>query len=494
MLQLLDLPPDILLHLVQYLEVEDALSFLKLSSDLRNLFQVYERVCLIKTLSLTRQSRPIPCAPSEDIAQYDVKTLQRLVQHFTRLNHNWRSDKPQPIQPIRTLTVDKRLDTVAHIPGTNYVITHSFLKSRLSVWSTLNGKRVCTIPCHQRMLDLSTGWSERGKFTIALLTNLGGDTNPTGIQVLTVDYSGPKVTINISWSRQLQQVEARCFRAIFMNAEVVGVLYMHYSRTSDLPSPLHVLAFNRLTGKETDICVCPSLSPDEHRRIWQIGQVGTSFWNDNLYIHSESDIISYQQWVPRELLPYGDNLHIAAHMVFTPEHIPFVQHPPQMRYETSASHVQLEGILTTQSDFGVMASTIYCISDDASPVTLINFWVIDKASLTMAQKSNRLPIPTLYPCVVIPGTIRGSDMSAWYLCQSTNCGTYLILLSDNQEMQGIKLHMVNFQIPERRFTVHAIDLPPFIRLHLISGFFVDEYRGTVTLYQAKGRMFVLHFA
>jgi hypothetical protein len=73
---------------------------------------------------------------------------------------------------------DDSLDALAQIPGTNYVIAHSVPKSTMSVWSTENGEHLCSVACHKRMVDLSTGWPERGKFTIALLTNSDGDVLP----------------------------------------------------------------------------------------------------------------------------------------------------------------------------------------------------------------------------------------------------------------------------------------------------------------------------
>jgi hypothetical protein len=86
-----------------------------------------------------------------------------------------------------------------------------------------------------------------------------------GIQVLTVDYSGPGVKMDISWSKQLEEAETRLFRAIFLYADVVGVLYMNFIHSEDEPSPLHALAFNRVTGRGTDIYVCSNIVKYEIR-------------------------------------------------------------------------------------------------------------------------------------------------------------------------------------------------------------------------------------
>jgi hypothetical protein len=226
----------------------------------------------------------------------------------------------------------------------------------------------------------------------------------------------------------------------------------------------------------------------------RITEIGTSFWNDNLYIHSEYSGNSFQQWVPGELLPYNNNV------------IPAIQtcrclwasvnHPDDMRCGENVSNVESEGILTTRSEYGVVALTIYTITVQGSrQFTLINFWVIDDASLKKAQESNCLPFPSLYPRILIPGAIKGSNLSTWYLCHASNCGTYVILLSNIEETQETRLQMVHLKLPCHRFTVHTIEVPPIVKIDLVTGFAVDECRGTVTLCQANnGEMFLLKFA
>lgn len=133
---------------------------------------------MVGTLSFTRQTRPTPCPPNEDITKYDAGTLRGFFQQFNRLNRNWQQDRPRIVGPIKVFKTDDSLDALAQIPGTNYVIAHSVPKSTMSVWSTENGEHLCSVACHKRVLDLSTGWPERGKFTIALLTSSDGDVLP----------------------------------------------------------------------------------------------------------------------------------------------------------------------------------------------------------------------------------------------------------------------------------------------------------------------------
>jgi hypothetical protein len=73
--------------------------------------------------------------------------------------------------PVKVLKTEKGLDMLGQIPGTNYVITHSIRQSAMALWSTENGEKVCSVPCHKRVLDLSTAWTEEGKFTLALLSD-----------------------------------------------------------------------------------------------------------------------------------------------------------------------------------------------------------------------------------------------------------------------------------------------------------------------------------
>jgi hypothetical protein len=224
--------------------------------------------------------------------------------------------------------------------------------------------------------------------------------------------------------------------------------------------------------------------------MWENVEIGTSFWNGNLYIHSEYDSDSFQQWVRRELLPYDNSVIPAVQTCYSL--CESVEHPADMGcgLGENVSNVESEGILTTRSEYGVVALAIHTITVQGShQFTLINFWVIDDASPT------DLPFPSLYPSVLIPGTIKGSDVSTWYLCHASNSGTYVILLSYIEEALETRLQMVHFKLPCRRFTVHTIEVPPFVNMNLITGFVVDECRGTVTLCQAEnGEIFLLNFA
>ena len=85
------------------------------------------------------------------------------------------------------------------------------------------------------------------------------------IQVLSVDYGGPRVTMNIPFAQELQDQHSRRYRAIFLNADVVGALYMNDEDIEDdtCLSPFHVLAFNIRTRQETNIRVVLQWPPGE---------------------------------------------------------------------------------------------------------------------------------------------------------------------------------------------------------------------------------------
>jgi hypothetical protein len=85
------------------------------------------------------------------------------------------------------------------------------------------------------------------------------------IQVLSVDYGGPKVTMDIPFAQELQDQHSRRYRAVFLNADVVGALYMHDDDIDDdtCLSPFHVLAFNIRTRQETNIRVVLQWNPGE---------------------------------------------------------------------------------------------------------------------------------------------------------------------------------------------------------------------------------------
>ncbi|KIL68740.1 hypothetical protein M378DRAFT_8201 [Amanita muscaria Koide BX008] len=490
MSQLSDLPGGVLLHLVQFLEVEDAISFSMVSRELHDLFRRYERTFWIETLSKTRQLRPIPCPPHADLTQYDTERLRNTALHFNRLNSNWRNLKPI-IRRVRTLEIGEVLDPLVQIPGTHYVISHSPPRATLSLWSTEDGSCVRTIEGHRHVLDFSTGWTELGKFTMALLTTPVDSFHPTDIQVITVDYSGPNATLDITYRKQLELADSRHYRAIFLNAEVVGVLYINDTDEQDSPSPFHVLALNRITNRESVICISMGvdITENEYRMIWESDEIGTSFWNDNLYLHHESDFATTQGWIPRTLLPYSDNIDAASLVFHTLEPI-----TPELPRNTFSS---VESILTMKADFGVVAATIYAsylFNDgvERNQSTGVELWVIDSASIAQAVEQGCLPVPAAYPPIIIPGTIRTHYPWDWCF-HSTTAGVFLILVLEDGDRK-LQISVVHLQLPDHHFTRHTIDLPPEIESSLISGFSIDEYRGAITLYDTEGKVFVLEYA
>jgi hypothetical protein len=184
------------------------------------------------------------------------------------------------------------------------------------------------------------------------------------------------------------------------------------------------------------------------------------------------------------LLPYSENVNVAAQALY-----PLTPSRPMLHNRPHGS--VSEGILTMKADFGVVASTIYTYQSDKA-ITGIDFWVIDPASLSEARRTGHLPTPAPSP-VIIPGTIRTEHPSSWCLYQSTNSGLYMVLALEDWEGQP-KIMVVHLQLPEYQFTVHTIETPSFIKQQLVSGFFIDECRGSITLYVAKGKMFVLDYA
>ncbi|PFH52164.1 hypothetical protein AMATHDRAFT_2410 [Amanita thiersii Skay4041] len=489
-LTLSDVPKDILLYLVQFFEVEDAISFSMVCRGMHELTMVYERSFWTKTLNKTRLSRPIPCPLHEDLTNYSADSLRQMALRFNRLNRNWRQEEPVLMAPIKKLKVDSRLDSLAQIPGTPYVVMHSVRKAQLLVWSLEDGLCLASIPAHARIMDLSPGWTEPRKFTLALIGNQDQHaTVPSELVVLTVEYTETTVSMTITFRYSLEYPE-RCYWAVFLNAEVAGVLHTDLHQIGDDPLQLYALALNRFTGRRTEI-TASVLPQDMMTPVLQEGQSGTSFWGDNLYIHFEYDDYTYQRSILRDLLPYNDNMDIGGQVNYSPatRHLPPIYHQPHMGFQSA----HCEAILTTNSNYGVLAVTLYTVDDPVftTSVTLINYWVVDSLSL---EKTGELgfPVPSLYPHTIVPGRIKASTLSTWYLCHSSNSGLYTIVLVD---IEGTaELVMVHLQLPNLVFTVHQINVPRNIKLEYVSGFFVDEQRGSVTLYQAKGRMFVLEYA
>ena len=127
----------------------------------------------IDALREARLTRPIACPLREDLLQHDLQSLKRIAFHTLRLEQNWSSPEPRIHGPIKAVVLGLPvLDVIFQVPGTTLYVFHSRSRGTIAAWDIDLGKRVTPeIDISTRVLDVSPGQDEPGKFSMGLLTS-----------------------------------------------------------------------------------------------------------------------------------------------------------------------------------------------------------------------------------------------------------------------------------------------------------------------------------
>ncbi|KAJ3714995.1 hypothetical protein C8R42DRAFT_645957 [Lentinula raphanica] len=163
----LDCPLDILLEIVTFLLVSDALNVLTVSRKLHTLrfTQSFWHI-LIQTLRLS--SVPLACPlhfdPTQDLEELVCRTVKR---HQTML-----SSRPQFVRLRSHLLGHLRIledEPICHVSGTRLYLTYSSGDGMASCWDLLSGNVLSKVYVGGNILAKTTLSAEKGKFLICLL-------------------------------------------------------------------------------------------------------------------------------------------------------------------------------------------------------------------------------------------------------------------------------------------------------------------------------------
>ncbi|KAJ7807800.1 hypothetical protein B0H14DRAFT_1528113 [Mycena olivaceomarginata] len=94
----LDLPTEIFLEVVHFLELPDTISLIQTCSHFYALSG--QRSFWISVLETTRMKSPIACPPYTDLSRFPLETLKSLVFSWKKLQYNWNQDFPQIVGPV----------------------------------------------------------------------------------------------------------------------------------------------------------------------------------------------------------------------------------------------------------------------------------------------------------------------------------------------------------------------------------------------------------
>lgn len=473
---------DILLHILTLVPLEDALSFISVSRDYRQLGE--EKSLWIHLLDAVKKTQPLPCPDDVDLLGKSVKELKRLAFHTVRREHRWSSE---------TKNINYRDYTMIQL-GPGYSLIHSIAGTPLLVvHSERDGTAVCYNIDTTRFLHSVHIGQAVFHISLVLTPAPGQKTHLIALLVteeLAVDYRGghasllvlavhPDGTMDIPFRTELGT--GFTFGQLFLNHSIVGLL-----RSLDLET-LDILAFN-LTSRACRII---------HTDTLYDAQMG-AYLDTNLYIVKDRSANSSNvYYCPSSLLPYQDFHDKLLHVADT---LQWDDHGIRWWDGLDAS---LSGLGTWFEALGVMTAapagrgaalvTIHHINvDHESEARAINlrYWSYreKKADGDVTPSRRLTPVYTL--------NLWGMLATGGSLSRHRHLIAYsgLSVLLVDQYFHRRSVRLVRYRPCAASSSIHLLDLPSELSLNTISTIALDDHRGTITLLDQSGDLYSIFYA
>ncbi|KDR75641.1 hypothetical protein GALMADRAFT_156621 [Galerina marginata CBS 339.88] len=435
------LPVDILLYLLLFCELADNVSFSMVCPIFYKLSQ--QRGYWINALQEARIVRPIACPLQEDLTKHDHQSLKRIALHTLRLDYNWSLPQPKIKGPIKAVILGvPPLDVVFQVPGTELYVLHSRSSGNISAWDIGLGKQVSPdIYISRRLMDVSPGQDEPGKFSIGILAILAPSVHE--LWVICLEYGSGGVNLQVTLQYTLEPDMLHW--AVFMTTEFIGVLQYNPNEWDDTRCPVDIIALNVSSGTKTTIT---------------------------------TDI-------PRNMV--AEHGYESGAFVLAEE-------SPGVRF------IRTEGTLTTGDFYGVPAVSLRLASLsfldipeelEVDPVGPGRFQIQAIFWTRPEQDDNNNPLVP-YHNINIPGSLQDSPDSSWLLMALPHSGRKVLIVI--QFGSEIRLQLVHFHPHKGDISVQQIELPPFIDIEQVHGLSLDDHRGVITLLDTRGVLYALPYA
>ncbi|KAJ6491635.1 hypothetical protein C8R47DRAFT_435613 [Mycena vitilis] len=297
---LIDLPKDILLEVVKFLELPDPLSLLLTCSSIYTLSN--QRGFWISILETTRAKSPIACPQHADLSLYGSKALKVLVVSWMKLQDNWNKPFPQIRWPAIWYTrFVAPTQIVFNVQGTEIIVVND---GTVYCWDAESMQRlpfpaIEVGPNRRSIGSVSAPIEGPGVWTLAFLAdrlNTAG-LSVTHLYIITIKHDGGKVTSFTNECHQLSVTQGTHFHPVFLTEDVAGTVVAGNNQDCCIISvgPLSALR-----------CPLPStIVLKLHRPVSDHDLVATCVYKGHLYILLDDPTSVYIYHIPRKSLRSG---------------------------------------------------------------------------------------------------------------------------------------------------------------------------------------------
>ncbi|KAJ3866432.1 hypothetical protein EV359DRAFT_79538 [Lentinula novae-zelandiae] len=411
-----DLPLDVLLELISFLPVPDALSLVSTSQRL-HILRSNHSFWHVLVQTLRHSSIPLACPSFVDWTQ----NLQTLALRTLQRQQILSSPNPRPVRVSKYLGYTRDIESISPISGTNLYLTCDSTDGRAKCWDLTKGTVLSEIFIGRNILAKSTLSAEKGRFLVCLLVaETTHEFVATSVVVLRLDYDvliHNSPSLSYSYSNVQLSVLHRSsldatFPAMYPSCAIndQGLIVITKMATS-----IHLIAINVNTDVkyviETDLTEL------------ELDSIDLSFSEKDLIITASNSRSSWMYRCSKDNLPYSD-----SDVTGSRQELKLLSSSTDMPSPTTtlsyercgfyASGIQTTNHSTTSLKNRLATTAYYVTQCGRERYTECCFWDFDLAQIdgvihTQAAHQCRLPGLQFFevPC-------SGSESGAWgvFIC------------------------------------------------------------------------------
>ncbi|KAK7057726.1 mannose ER-golgi intermediate compartment [Favolaschia claudopus] len=463
-MRLLELPTDVILEIIKFLELPGPLNLTLTCSRLYMLSN--EPIFWISVLEATRNRYPLACSIYADLSEYNLDALKRLAVSWIKLHRNWNQIRPRIVQPAITTHLHGPAHIIFNVQGTDILVFAQM--GSVFCW---DAKRAAPFPLPAietggHVTRVSGPLEAPGVCSFAVMVTQINAPNTARRYFITMEHKDGKA---LSFTGQFSTVslhQGRHFESLWVTAELVGtVIAMAEERNCILT-----------TGGLYDNNLPEFTSTAElHRSLHDDDLVVSFTHNGHLYMLMENRASVAIYHISRQSL-LGGQCKLPA-PTFCPK-------SPSTDFPSSAGQVAFCFMIPSTPIYGISAVFVRLHWKPSSGLPATSFTFLP-STLTDATSDDGLSSPLAFdsPCVTEYVDGQMADMSLLWLDHSGFNVAAVIQIESEEQTNGpvSQLVLVRFHPETSATSTHCLDLPEFINIDNLESLCVDDTAGAIHL-------------
>ncbi|KAK7057708.1 F-box domain-containing protein [Favolaschia claudopus] len=293
-----DLPVDIILEIVNFLELSNAIALLITCSTLYRLST--ERSFWISVLETTRKISPIGCPRHAQLSQLTLDTLKCEAFSWLKLQKNLSLPFPQLVHPPTRNPLPERAQIIFAIQGTDILLIATISRrGKVFCWDARLGAAFPfpAIETGGAVTQVSCPSERSGVCVLSIIALPLGALQIPCRYIITIEHEAGKAVSFTSESSEVSIPPQSHFEGLFVTEDIVGMMI---AVDNEKECSLTVSGVTNGSHIPTSTSIL-----DMHRLISPFALIVTFSYNDHLYILLEDGSSVQVQHISRKSLQSG---------------------------------------------------------------------------------------------------------------------------------------------------------------------------------------------